>query len=94
MLNDHVLTGCDSVAANYGAGDTTAIAVARKGYTLDQLGQPTAESVEVIKPATAFTAACYDVKTPCSSMTECCQRLWAQKSAKSIPKLCSLPPTN
>ena len=33
----------DSVAATYGLGKTNAIAVARRGYTLDLLGQPMAD---------------------------------------------------
>ena len=63
------LTGCDSVAATYGVGKTKAIAVARKGYKLEQLGQPMADMDNVVKEATTFMAACYDIKTPCSTMT-------------------------
>jgi hypothetical protein len=41
-------------------------------------------------------AACYGINTPCSSMTKCHQRQWAQKIGKPTvaPKLCSLPPNN
>jgi hypothetical protein len=74
ILALHALTGCDSLAATYGVGKTTAIAVARKGHTLGQLGQPTADIIEVVKQSTAFMAACYGCKTPSSSMTECHQR--------------------
>ena len=95
LLALHALTGCDSVAATYGVGKTKAIAVARKGYTLDQLGKPLANIVEVTEQATAFMGACYGVTTPTSSMTKIRQKLWAQKTGKSTaaPKLCSLPPT-
>lgn len=95
ILALHALTGCDSVAATHGVGKVTAIAVARKGHILDQLGQPTADIIEVVKQSTAFMAACYGCKTPCSTMTECRQQQWAQKTGKSTsaPKLCSLPPT-
>ena len=76
-------------------GKTKAITVARKGYTLDLLGQPMADIDKVVKQATVFIAACYDLKTPCSSATDCRQQQWAQKIGKSsaVPKVCSLPPT-
>ena len=95
ILPLHALTGCDSVAATYGLGKTKAITVARKGYTLDLLGQPMAAIDKVVKQATVFIATCYGLKTPCSSMTDCRQQQWAQKIGKSsaAPKLCSLPPT-
>ena len=71
------------------------IAVSRNRNTLDQLGQLTADITEVVKQSTTFMASCYGLRTPCSSMTECCQQLWVQKTGKSTiaPKLCSLPPT-
>ncbi|KAG0693693.1 hypothetical protein GWK47_027412 [Chionoecetes opilio] len=95
LLALHALTGCDSVAATYGIGKTKAIAVARKGYTLDQLGKPLANIVEVTEQATAFMGACYGITTSTSSMTKIHQKLWAQKTGKSTaaPKLCSLLPT-
>ena len=95
ILPLHGLTGCDSVAATYGVGKTKAIALARKGYKLEQLGQPMADMDNVVKEATTFMAACYGIKTPCSTMTECRKQQWAQKIGKSTtaPKLCSLPPT-
>ena len=69
--------------------------MARKGYTLDLLGQPMADIDKVVKQAMVFIAVCYGLKTPCSSMTDCRQQHWAQKIEKSSasPKLCSLPPT-
>jgi len=95
VLALHALTGCDLVAATYGIGKTKAIKVSRQGHTLDQLGQSTADLTEVVKQSTDFMAACYGCKAPCSSMTECRQQLWAQKTGKSTaaPKLCGLPPT-
>ncbi|KAG0712182.1 hypothetical protein GWK47_019033 [Chionoecetes opilio] len=95
LLALHALTGCDSVAATYGIGKTKAIAVARKGYTLDQLGKSLANIVEVTEQAAAFMGACYGITTPTSSMTKIRQKLWAQKTGKSTaaPKLCSLPTT-
>ncbi|KAG0725666.1 hypothetical protein GWK47_038169 [Chionoecetes opilio] len=95
LLALHALTGCDSVAATYEIGKTKAIAVARKGYTLDQLGKSLANIIEVTEQATAFMGACYGITTPTSSMTKIRQKLWAQKTGKSTaaPKLCSLPPT-
>lgn len=40
-------------------------------------------------------AACYGCKVPCSSITECRQQVWTQKTGRSTaaPKLCGLPPT-
>lgn len=95
ILALHALTGCDSVAATYGVGKKTAINVAEKGKKLDLLGQPNADIVKVTEQATGFMAACYGIKTQCSSMTECRQWHWAQKTGKSTkaPKLCTLPPT-
>ena len=95
MTMESPIHGCDSVAATYGLGKTKAITVARKGYTLDLLGQPMADIDKVVKQATVFIAACYGLKTPCSSMTDCRQHQWAQKIGKSsaAQKLCSLPPT-
>lgn len=95
ILALHALTGCDSVAATYGIGKTKAIKVSRQGYTLDLLGQSKADLYDVVKQSTDFMAACYGCKTQCSSMTECRQQLWAEKTGKSTaaPKLCSLPPT-
>ncbi len=50
---------------------------------------------KVVKQATVVIAACYGLKTPCSSMTDCRQEQWAQKigNSSAAPKLCSLPPT-
>ena len=96
ILALHALSGCDTVAATYGIGKTKAIAVAQKGYKLDQLGQPTADFDKALQQATEFIGACYGVTTGLSSMTEIRQILWSQKTGKSTtaPKLCSLPPTN
>ena len=94
LLAIHALSGCDSVAATYGIGKTTALKTATKGLRLNLLGDLTVDIKQVVKQATEFMAACYGVKE-CSSMTECRQRVWAQKTGKSssAPKLCSLPPT-
>ena len=90
----HALSGCDTVAATFGIGKTTALSVASKGHKLDLLGDVTANITKVTEQATSFMAACYGIKT-CSSMTHCRQLVWAQKTSKSssAPKLCSLPPT-
>ena len=64
MLALHALTGGDSVATTYGIGKSTAITLARKGYTLDQLGQLTAETVEVTKQATHIMASVTDGVLP------------------------------
>lgn len=95
ILALHALSGCDTVAATYGVGKTKAIAVAQKGYKLDQLGQPTADIDKVLQQATEFMGACYGITSGGSSMTDIRQLLWAQKIGKSTtaPKLCSLPPT-
>ena len=83
ILALHALSGCDTVAATYGVGKTKAIAVAQKGYKLDQLGQPTADTDKVLQQATEFMGACYGITTGASSMTEIRQLLWAQKIGKS-----------
>lgn len=95
LLPLHALTGCDTVAASFGIGKTKALAVARKGHQLLGLGKTTTDMNSIIKEATQFMAACYGISSPVSSMTECRQLLWAQKTGKSqsAPKLCSLPPT-
>eukprot|EP00745_Piridium_sociabile_P037812 TRINITY_DN68984_c0_g1_i6.p1 TRINITY_DN68984_c0_g1~~TRINITY_DN68984_c0_g1_i6.p1 ORF type:complete len:1121 (+),score=248.01 TRINITY_DN68984_c0_g1_i6:81-3443(+) len=94
LLAIHALSGCDSVAATYGIGKTTALKVASKGHRLNFLGDLTVDVTQVVKQATEFMAASYGVKE-CSSMTECRQHVWAQKTGKSssAPKLWSLPPT-
>ena len=85
----------DSVAATYGLGKTNAIAMARKGNTLDLLGQLVADINKVVKEATLFIAAYDDFTTLCSSMADCCQQQCAYKIGTSTPapKLCSLLPT-
>ena len=90
----HALSGCDTVAATFGIGKTTALSVASKGHKLDLLGDVTANINKVTEQATSFMASCYRLNT-CSSMTHCRQLVWAQKTSKSssAPKLCSLPPT-
>ena len=94
LLGIHAISGCDSVAATYGIGKVTALTVASKAYRLDLLGDVVAQVTQVIEQAKEFMVACYGVKK-CSSMTECRQHVWAQKTGKtsSAPKLCSLPPT-
>jgi hypothetical protein len=57
LLALHAITGCDTVAGTYGNGKTKVITVSRKGYTLDQLGHPTADIVKVFEQATAFMGA-------------------------------------
>ena len=89
ILHLHALTGCDSVAATYGLGKTKAITVARKGYTLDLLGQSMADIDKVVKQATVFIAACYGLKTPCSSMTDCRQQQWAGRLENPQQLQCS-----
>jgi len=80
VLALHALTGCDAVVASYGIGKTKAIKVSRQGHALDQLGQSSADLTDVVKQSTDFMAACYGCKAPCSSITECRQQLWAQKT--------------
>ena len=46
----HALTGCDSIEATYELRKT--ITVARKGYTLDLIGQPMADIAKFVKEAT------------------------------------------
>jgi len=70
LLALHAICGCDTVAATYGMGKTKVITAARNGYTLNLLGQPTADIAKVMEHATAFMGACYSVSTPSSCMTE------------------------
>ncbi|KAG0729109.1 hypothetical protein GWK47_031017 [Chionoecetes opilio] len=94
LLAIHAISGCNSVAATYGIGKATALTVASKRYRLDLLGDVAAKVTQVTEQAKEFMVAFYGVKK-CSSMTECRQHVWAQKTGKtsSAPKLCSLPPT-
>ena len=94
LLAVHAISGCDSVAGTYGVGKTTAVKIASKGYRLNLLGDLTADFQKVEHQSMEFMAACYGIQK-CSSMTECRQKLWAQRTGKSssVPKLCSLPPT-
>ena len=80
LLAIHALTDCDSVAPTYGVGKATAIAVTKKGF---KLGNTTVDVSEILSLATAFMAVCYGKGTGCSSMTECCQRLLAQRMGRS-----------
>jgi len=80
VLAFHAFTGCDSVVVTYGIGETKAIKVSRQGHALDHLGQSTVDLTDVVKHSTDFMAACYGCKAPCSSITECRQQLWAQKT--------------
>ena len=95
LLSIHAISGCDTVAATYGIGKMTALNIASKGYRLHLLGDESADISKVVEQATSFMAACYGIIS-CSSMTECRQLVWAQKTSKSLsaPKLCSLPPTS
>ena len=48
LLGIHAISGCDTVAATFGIGNTTALKVAAKGYSLDLLGDVTADITQVI----------------------------------------------
>ena len=89
LLAIHALAGCDSVAHTYGVGKTTAIAVTKKSF---RLGNTTIDVAEILSQTTTFMAACYGEGTGCSSMTECYQRLWAQRMGRSTewPLNCAL----
>ena len=54
--------------------------LARQKQLKCQLGQSTVDLTDVVKHSTDFMAACYGCKAPCSSITECRQQLWAQKT--------------
>ena len=71
ILALHALTVCDTLAATYGVGNASGIAVTctRKGFTLDQMGQVISDLANVMKQATAFIAN-YGFTRACSSMTE------------------------
>jgi hypothetical protein len=93
VLAMHAVTGCDTVAATYGIGKSTAVATSGKGFVLDSLGKIDAPWHDVEKEVTKFMIAAYGGSG--ATMSECRQWLWAQKTAKSCgaPKLCSLAPT-
>ena len=94
ILATHALSGCDTVAATYGIGKVKAVKAAKK-HTLTKVGKTESSVEEIVKEGTDFQATCYGCK-PVSSMIECRQKQWAQKTGKSstsAPKLCTLPPT-
>ena len=93
VLAIHAISGCDTVAASYGIGKSTAVTTSNKGFVMDSLGVIDAPWVDVEKEATKFMVAAYGGLGV--TMSECRKRLWAQKTAKSsgAPKLCSLAPT-
>ena len=98
LLAAHALTGCDTVGCYFGVGKGKAIAALKAGYKLDSIGLPGARLETVIKEATRFIAACYGEKVgPGENMSDIRYRQWiskmSRKSAVSVPKLKTLPPT-
>ena len=87
------ISGCDTVVASYGTGKLKAIATSNKGFLLDSLGVEDIPWDSVENEATKFMIATYGGSGV--TMSECRQRMWAQKTAKSssAPELCSLAPT-
>ena len=79
LFTIHAISGCNSVAATYSIDKTTALTVVSEGYRLDLLVDVVAKMIQVTEQAKEFMGACYDIKK-CSSMTECKQHVWSQKT--------------
>ena len=98
LLAAHALTRCDTVGCYFGVGKVKAVKVLKAGHKLDSIGQPESQQETVIQEATQFIAACYGEKVrPDESMSDIRYRQWlskmGRKSAASVPKLKTLPPT-
>ena len=84
------------MAPCFGVGKATVIKVLKsKSYSLDLLGNTDAPMPKVIEQASKFMAKCYG-QSSCDSMTETRLAVWKNRVGKgaTMPKLCSLPPTN
>ena len=93
LLAVHAISGCDSVSATYGIEKANSLKISLQGYKLSILGAVTASMTQVTEEAKDFIVVlpCYGMKK-ISSMTECRQRVWAQKTGKaSAQRLRSLP---
>ena len=53
----HAISGCDTVAACYGIGKTTAVTISKKGFLLNSLGKVDVLWDDVIKETTDFMVA-------------------------------------
>ena len=99
ILHAYALTGCDTVGSYHGIGKTTVIKVLQSGFQFESVGDPAADIGMVVKEATRFIAACYNVPiNPEDTMTDVRYRVWVSKTgrkgARVQPKLKSLPPTS
>ena len=94
ILVAHGLTGCDTVCSPLTVGKTKAVNAAKKNTFL-KIGHVNATVEEIMEESTKFLVDCYGCRFPVQSMTECRQRMWAQRTGKkgNPPKLCNLPPT-
>ena len=97
LLEAHGLTGCDTVATQFGTGKAATLRVLTSCvHALTYVGDTRRILSEVTAHTTPFILACYG-QTKCTSLTGARQKMWANKVDKSVagvPKLASLPPTN
>ena len=77
----NAISVCDTVAASYGIGKSTAVATSNKGFVLDSLFVIDAPWDDVEKEATKFMVASYSGLGV--TMSECRKRMLSQKTAKS-----------
>ena len=86
VLAIHAISGCDTVAATYGIGKSTVVATSNKGFVLESLGVIDAPWNDEV---TMFMVATYGGLG--ATMSECRQRLWGQRTAKSYGAPNSVP---
>lgn len=93
VLPAHALSGNDTVCATLTIGKTKAINAAKKN-SFSKIGYVDSTVDEIMTESTRFLIDCYSCP-PARSMTECRQRLWAQRTGKSgrPPKISNIPPT-
>lgn len=95
LINTHALSGCDTVACNYGIGKSKSVKVLQSGYSITAKEDGNADLTVVIRGASTFVSACNGY-LQCADMKTTRQKMWegkAWESSKSVPKLSSLPPT-